>query len=75
MKHNHSIRSMLGLLVLVFLGVLFVTPQSALTNICLVNDGQVPYYAEIERGMIYNDGTWAVIPFYRPIECIPDDFN
>jgi hypothetical protein len=35
--------------------------------------GDVPYYARTDRA--YHDDEWAVIVFYRPPECVPDDFN
>lgn len=35
----------------------------------------LPFYARLERGLIYNNGDWAAIAFYRPPDCIPTDFN
>jgi hypothetical protein len=37
--------------------------------------GDVPFYARIESGEIMHDDEWAVIIFYRPTECVPDDFD
>jgi hypothetical protein len=35
----------------------------------------LPFYARIGEGEIYQDGEWAAIAFYRPPECVPEDFN
>ena len=37
--------------------------------------GDLPFYARIERGEILHTDEWAAIIFYRPTECVPDDFN
>jgi hypothetical protein len=39
-----------------------------------------PIYARVERDpggdpKVFNDGEWAVIPFYRHSGCVPDGFN
>ena len=35
----------------------------------------LPFYARIGQGEIYQDGEWAAIAFYRPPVCIRTDFN
>ncbi len=37
--------------------------------------GDVPFYARIEHNEIYHTNEWAVIVFYRPLECVPSNFN
>lgn len=39
------------------------------------SDGEVPFYARLGENETFGDGTWTVIVFYRPPECIPPDFN
>jgi hypothetical protein len=36
---------------------------------------ELPAYARIERGFTIHTAEWAAIVFYRPTECVPDDFN
>ena len=35
----------------------------------------MPFYACIERGEAFHTDEWAAIVFYRPSECVPDNFN
>ena len=56
-----------------------VAPASANVRIA---DDQIPAYARIAAGPVtggvdevYHTDDWAVIPFYRPPECVPADFN
>lgn len=37
--------------------------------------GDAPFYARIERGEYFHTDEWAVIIFYRPPVCVPDDFD
>lgn len=39
------------------------------------DDGDVPFYARIERGEILHTEEWAFVVFYRPPECVRADFN
>lgn len=39
------------------------------------NDGELPFYARVESGLVLADGDVAMVYFYRPPDCIPDDFN
>lgn len=50
-------------------------PATASANTRTDGGGDLPFYARIERGGISHTDEWAVIIFYRPTECIPDDFN
>lgn len=34
-----------------------------------------PFYARLERGVVYDTGEWVIIAFYRDLECVPVDFN
>ena len=54
--------------------LLVVTP-GAYANVRTEGGGDVPFYARIERGEIYHTDEWAAIVFYRPPECVPDDFD
>ncbi len=40
-----------------------------------VENEDVLFYARIEQKTILHTNEWAVIIFYRPPECVPDDFN
>jgi len=35
----------------------------------------VPFYARIERGETLHTDEWMAIIFYRPQECVPENFN
>lgn len=39
------------------------------------DDGNLPFYARIERGEILHTEEWAFVVFYRPPECVRADFN
>jgi hypothetical protein len=54
--------------------LLIVTP-GAYAKVRTEGGGDVPFYARIEPGEIYHTDEWAAIVFYRPPECVPDDFN
>jgi hypothetical protein len=34
-----------------------------------------PFYARLERGIVYDTGEWVIIAFYRDLACVPEDFN
>lgn len=68
-----SWKSLLGLLVVVIALLLTVFTVSANTR--TGNGGDLPAYARIERGESFHNDEWAVIIFYRPPDCVPDDFN
>jgi len=38
-------------------------------------DAILPIYARIEAANVYHDDSLAVVSFYRPLVCIPADFN
>ena len=47
----------------------------ASAKVRLDNEGQTPYYARIESDDVMADGDTAMVYFYRPVACVPDDFN
>jgi hypothetical protein len=57
------------------IALLLLAVSSVLAAVIIHSDGQVPFYARILRGEIINDGEWAVVAFYRPPSCVPEDFN
>lgn len=67
---------LLGLL-LALTAVANASPAAAIVR--LEDGGDVPFYARITTigtpDQIFHDEDWAVIVFYRPPTCIPDDFN
>lgn len=69
-------RGLAGLLLAVSTLAL-AAPASAAVR--LEDAGDVPFYARITTigtpDQIFHDDQWAVIVFYRPPECVPDDFN
>lgn len=67
---RHRLIRFLPVLVL----LLLVVP-TALAAVRIDSDGQVPFYARVPRGDIIHNDDWAVIVFYRPASCIPEDFN
>jgi hypothetical protein len=67
-----------GLLFLFALTATFLTgPTSVYANTLTEGAGHdLPYYARIEgTEEPFHDEIWAPIAFYRPPECIPNDFN
>lgn len=50
-------------------------PVTVFANTRTTGGGDVPFYARIESREILHNDEWAVIVFYRPPECVPDDFN
>jgi hypothetical protein len=63
------------LVLAVVLALMLGSQQTVLASTRVENGGQVPYYARLERGYSYTDGTWVAVVFYRPPECIPAGFN
>lgn len=57
------------------ISALLLTASGAFANTRTGGGGDMPFYARIEREFIAHDNEWAVIIFYRPPECVPDDFN
>jgi hypothetical protein len=55
--------------------MLFAVSVTVYANTYTGGGGDVPFYARIERGEILHDDEWAVIVFYRPPECVPDEFD
>ena len=51
----------------------------AAATVRLEDGGDVPFYARVTTigtpDQIFHDDEWAVIVFYRPPECVPDDFD
>lgn len=61
-----------------FLGLVLVLTAAGVVQAAerfLQTSNDVPFYARFERGLIHTDGEWAAIAFYRPPECVPEDFN
>jgi len=57
------------------LGVLLLALAGSASAAVRVESTGGPFYARIERDLVYTDGVWAAIPLYRPADCIPADFN
>ncbi len=55
--------------------LLLVMVPAALASVRVDDNGQVPFYARIERGQYLNNGRWVSIVFYRDPACVPEDFN
>ena len=64
-----------ALVVLAIVGLLLVVAPGAYAKIRTEGGGDVPFYARIQHGEAYHTDEWAAIVFYRPPECVPDDFN
>jgi hypothetical protein len=62
------------LLVVVVLVLLQIVPGAS-ARVLTWGGGDVPFYARIQREHMFYTDEWAVIAFYRPPECVPDDFN
>ena len=61
-------------LVPLMLLALIVAP-SVYAKIRTGGGGDMPFYARIERGYVLHTDEWAAVIFYRPPECVPDDFD
>jgi hypothetical protein len=74
--NKHHFRQILALsCVLVILVIAFMVPPGAMANVRVGGAGEPPFYARLERGIIYTDGKQVAVVFYRPPDCIPADFN
>ena len=62
------------LLIAVVLSLLVFAPGAS-AKIRTGGGGDLPAYARISYDDIFHTDDWAVIVFYRPPECVPDDFN
>ncbi|MDX1435811.1 MAG: hypothetical protein R3335_03300, partial [Anaerolineales bacterium] len=51
------------------------TPADENGPVSVASEGEVPFYARFSRSDIYHDGEWSVIIFYRPPDCVPENFN
>jgi hypothetical protein len=60
-----------AVLALALAGLVLIAVPSAAANVRTGNGGDVPFYARLD----FHDDEWAVIVFYRPPGCIPDNFN
>lgn len=63
-----------SLLVIALLGLVLAAAPVVFAN-TRVLDGDVPFYARIDRGAAIHTEDWAFVVFYRPAECVPADFN
>jgi len=64
-----------ALLLLIVMAVLLLIAPGAYAKIRTPGGGDVPYYALINPLDLYHTDEWAVIVFYRPPDCVPDEFN
>jgi len=64
-----------ALLLLVVIAALLLVAPSAYAKIRTPGGGDVPFYARIERGETLHTDEWMAIIFYRPQECVPENFN
>jgi hypothetical protein len=64
-------RILKGIVVLIVLALILGGQHPALANTRTIENGEVPFYARIEA----TDGNLVAAVFYRPPECIPNDFN
>ena len=78
-RHQHLRRSapVAGLLLAISLVVGTAPPASAL--VATSDGGDVPFYARItdtsDPDQVFSDAGWTAIVFYRPLACVPLDFN
>lgn len=63
------------IVLLAIAGLMLVIAPAVLASVRTEDGGQVPFYARAPRDGTFNDGEWAVIPFYRSPSCIPAGFN
>lgn len=63
-------------LVAAFTGMVSTAPQSLAAVRQEIPEEQAgpPYYARIDSEALHTE-EWAVVPFYRDPECVPDSFN
>ena len=61
--------------ILIAAAFIFTMAELTQAQILPQSSNDLPFYARVERGLIYTDGEWAAIPFYRPPTCVRPDFN
>jgi hypothetical protein len=71
----HTRRHIHVTIVILLTAVVVLSTASITSANTRVPGGNLPYYARIGRGEIYHTEEWAVIIFYRPPTCIPEDFD
>jgi hypothetical protein len=64
-----------ALLLIVVVLLLSVVATNAYANVRTPDGGEAMPYARIEHGYVVHTDEWAAIVFYRPTECVPNDFN
>ncbi|MGH9226024.1 MAG: hypothetical protein ACRD2W_20075 [Acidimicrobiales bacterium] len=68
-----------GVVVLLLMACTVAAAAPSSAAVRLEHGGQVPFYARITTigtpDQIFRDGQWVAIVFYRPAECVPDDFD
>jgi hypothetical protein len=64
-----------AVLLLVVVAALLLIVPGAYAKIRTEGGGDVPFYARLESEDTLHTDEWAPIVFYRPPECVPDDFN
>ena len=79
MQRRLNRRCRLGLVGFLLSMSMLASAAPASATVRLEDGGDVPFYARITTigtpDQIFHDDEWAVIVFYRPPECVPDDFN
>lgn len=77
---QHRPRKLVGLLAAIAL-LLGASAAPAAANV-RISPAEIPFYAHIVGSHVtggglqaYRTDEWAAIPFYRPPECVPADFN
>jgi len=74
MKASRSTLTRIVAVLLVLAGVSLLAVTGAQAKVR--TDGmEIPAYARIGLGEVWHTDEWAVIAFYRPPACVPDDFN
>jgi hypothetical protein len=69
------VQSRQALLFLIVVALLLLIAPGAYAKIRTPGGGDLPIYARIEPGLVIHTDDWAAIVFYRPPECVPEDFN
>ncbi len=72
---NNIINALKRQLLLVSLAALCSAGISQAAVRVVSTSADMPFYARISQGEVYQDGEWAAIAFYRPPECVRTDFN
>lgn len=69
------VQSRQALLLLIVVALLLLVAPGAYAKIRTPGGGDLPIYARIEPGLVIHTDDWAAIVFYRPPECVPEDFD